>query len=373
MLDLWYSMIIVEVVKMKKLFAILLAVLMLCAPVVLAEEAPVEDDLPAEELSEDAGTTPDSALYGLDRALERIELALTFGRAAKAKKGLKHAKERLAEVKAMARAKKLAAMEEAQEAHDEILEEVQENLEEVSEEDSEADLEVVTDLENELNEHDQEVEKVEAFVDLKIIGELTEEQQQKLDELIASLKASGDNVRVKFKAKKDRAFIKYKTEFDKTDKQVKEKMEEIREEMKVEVGNKLVEKSVARLNAKIAKFEELVANAKKKGKDVSKMEIRLEKAKAVVAEIEGKSYEEARPLIKEVNQLLNFRQAYIKDKVQEGLEKVRDREKDSDEEAEEEVECITDADCMEEAQENTEEVCVDSMCVRVEEGEQTGE
>lgn len=54
----------------------------------------------AEELP-DPGVTPDSWLYGLDRAFERINLALTFDRAAKAEKHLQIASERIAELKAM--------------------------------------------------------------------------------------------------------------------------------------------------------------------------------------------------------------------------------------------------------------------------------
>jgi hypothetical protein len=77
---------------MRKIISILLyALLVLTTPITTAQEV----DLPS------AGITPDSRLYGLDRALERISLALTFNKAAKAEKRLKIASERLAELKEM--------------------------------------------------------------------------------------------------------------------------------------------------------------------------------------------------------------------------------------------------------------------------------
>ena len=50
---------------------------------------------------QDAGTTPDSVFYGLDRAMESINLAATFNSAKKAEVHLRHAEERLAELKEM--------------------------------------------------------------------------------------------------------------------------------------------------------------------------------------------------------------------------------------------------------------------------------
>lgn len=75
---------------MKKLIGLLMALLLIvsAAPVFAQEEA-------------EAGTGPDSALYGLDRAFERISLALTVDRAKKAEKRLQIASERLAELMEM--------------------------------------------------------------------------------------------------------------------------------------------------------------------------------------------------------------------------------------------------------------------------------
>ena len=86
-----YKIMSINKTKQKYIFfGILLSLLMLILPIVIAQET-----------TEDAGTTPDSILYGLDKAFERIGLAFTFGQANKAEKRLNHANERIAELKEM--------------------------------------------------------------------------------------------------------------------------------------------------------------------------------------------------------------------------------------------------------------------------------
>ncbi len=77
---------------MKKVLSILLyALLLLNTPITTAQV----EDLPG------AGITPDSPLYVLDTAIERIGLALTFKGEKKAEKRLQIASERLVELKEM--------------------------------------------------------------------------------------------------------------------------------------------------------------------------------------------------------------------------------------------------------------------------------
>ena len=52
-------------------------------------------------MDSEAGTTPDSFVWGIDRAIENLELALTFNIAKKENKRLENAYERLLEVKEM--------------------------------------------------------------------------------------------------------------------------------------------------------------------------------------------------------------------------------------------------------------------------------
>ncbi len=98
---------------------VLLALVLTMAPV-YAQEA----DLP------DPGVKPDSILYGLDRAIERIELALARGHARKADVHLNHAKERLAEVKALVEENKTEDVEDTLDDYQEEMEEAASEIEE---------------------------------------------------------------------------------------------------------------------------------------------------------------------------------------------------------------------------------------------------
>jgi len=75
---------------------------------------------------EDAGLLPDSILYRLDKAFERVSLALTFDKVAKAEKRLRIASERLAELKEMVGKGK-------SEYSDDLTEEYDNNLKEANE------------------------------------------------------------------------------------------------------------------------------------------------------------------------------------------------------------------------------------------------
>lgn len=86
---------------MKKLLSVLIAVLLMM-PLVAAQDEEVK-----------AGILPSSFLWGIDRAIEKIQLLLTFDVASKAERRLLIAEERLAEVKAMIEQNRLDHAEEA--------------------------------------------------------------------------------------------------------------------------------------------------------------------------------------------------------------------------------------------------------------------
>ena len=125
-------------------------------------EAVVEDGLTevASEETVEAGTTPDSPLWGIERALERINLALTFDRAKKAEKRLLHARERLLEVQAMAKKGKLKHAAKAAEAHAEEVEDAEKELGEAVSKDGETDK--LKTLEARFDKHVQVLERVQA-------------------------------------------------------------------------------------------------------------------------------------------------------------------------------------------------------------------
>ena len=90
--------------------------MMLSAGIVFAEETIEQSDV---DLQADAGLTPDSALYGIDLALEKLSLALAKDNFARAKIAMQQAKEHLAEARLMAKKEKLEARDKALKAHDE--------------------------------------------------------------------------------------------------------------------------------------------------------------------------------------------------------------------------------------------------------------
>ena len=72
---------------MKRGILFILCLLLLSMPFALAQEEEV-----------DAGVTPDSPFYALDKAMDRISLALTFDKARRSEKALQIAEERLQEL-----------------------------------------------------------------------------------------------------------------------------------------------------------------------------------------------------------------------------------------------------------------------------------
>lgn len=104
---------------MKKILSLLVSLLVLATPVFAAEEAEFVDP----------GVTPNSPVYGLDRALERIQLAITFKEEEKAKLKFKFAEERLAEAEVMAEEGEEELAEELMEDYEEGLNETNEEIE----------------------------------------------------------------------------------------------------------------------------------------------------------------------------------------------------------------------------------------------------
>lgn len=104
---------------MKKIaFIVVLLLLVSLIPSLLAEE-----ELP------DPGITPDSWLYGLDRAFERISLALTSDKAAKAEKRLQIASERIAELRVMVQRGKPEFIESLKQDYERELNETESEIE----------------------------------------------------------------------------------------------------------------------------------------------------------------------------------------------------------------------------------------------------
>jgi len=183
----------------------------------------------AQETSEDPGITPDSFLWGLDRALEQISLLLATSPSSKATKGLEHAQERLAEIKVMIEENKLDAAKKAEESHGETLAEVQENIDEIEEDNSTEEMEEIIEIEKELQDHKDEVDQVfgELKIKIKVEGDITPSQQTLIDSILASLEGQTGEVEIEIKNKKDRTRIKIKIETGKSDEEIDDDIEKL--------------------------------------------------------------------------------------------------------------------------------------------------
>ena len=139
---------------MKKYLLLALVAVLLLIPIANAEE-------------QDAGVLPDSPLWGLDKALEQIELMLAAGNIEKAKIELKHASERLSEVKIMIEEKRLDDAEDAEKAHREKIVKVRERIKNIDADDEDA-IEDEVELEDEIEQQEDEVDELERAIEIRI-------------------------------------------------------------------------------------------------------------------------------------------------------------------------------------------------------------
>lgn len=183
----------------------------------------------AQTTSENPGVTPDSFLWGLDRALEQISLLLAASPNSEAKIGLEIAGERLAEIKLMIEENKLEAAEKAKEEHGKTLGKVKEKIEEIEDDNSLEELEEVIEIEKELEENEQEIEQVsgELKIKIKIEGEITQEQRNLIDSILASLEGQTGEVEIEIKNKKNKIKIEIKLETGKSDEEIDDDIEKL--------------------------------------------------------------------------------------------------------------------------------------------------
>lgn len=208
-----------NLIKRYLVFGILL---MFILPVAIAQDT---NDL------EDPGITPDSILWGLDKAIEQFTLALTFDNIKKAKLHVKFANERLQEVKLMIEQNKLEAAEKAKNSHGRSMRRARLKVEALENEDSLEEIEEVVEIEKELENHDDEIDQVfdGLKVKIKIRGELTQEQKDLIDSFLESFKGQTGELEIEIKNKKNKIKIKIKQKTGKSDEEIETEIEGIEE------------------------------------------------------------------------------------------------------------------------------------------------
>ena len=187
---------------MYRLNYISIILILLILPLITAQDiSTTEEDI-------EAGVTPDNTFaWGIDRALENINLALTFDISKKAEKRLLQARERLLEVKEMIEQNKIEDAEKAEQEHQKTIEKVRIEISSLDENDDN-DLKNILEIEDELDEQEDEIEEIRTSVRIKIRGQLTDEQKAKLQEFLDSLDENVDRIRVEIRDKESRTLIR---------------------------------------------------------------------------------------------------------------------------------------------------------------------
>ena len=174
------------------MFAILLLTSMI-AYTVAQETSTTSTSVSESEITipdnETVSITPDKPFfYGLNRALERVSLALTLGKAAKAEKGLKHAEKRLLELKQMIEEKKFTEAEKALKEYEQDMDRVRARIQEFKDENNpKLELEQKLKLQNKLELLENNEDRLETTVQVKVFGNLSEQEQEKVNQMIELL------------------------------------------------------------------------------------------------------------------------------------------------------------------------------------------
>lgn len=214
-----------------KTIAILMATLLIFSamPLIAAEaDVNVSDngETTTAEATVSAGITPDSPLYGLERAMERISLSLTFNKAKKASKALGYAEERLAEVEEMAEEDNVEAAQEAQEDHDALINETEELVDELEtngdEETAENALGDVVELKFRIEAHSEKVARIKnRILERKIAsGNWSEEKIAQMRGVFDKIIAKSQEMDAKMEQKRENIRTKLKVLSELTDEEL---------------------------------------------------------------------------------------------------------------------------------------------------------
>ena len=229
-------------------FAILLGGLTF-APAFAAHPCVENDDscLPAshgiqitnQETADDAGILPDHPLYGLDVALDRLALLLTFDKTDKARLGLIIASERLSEVQLMIEANKIAHAERTQILHDEVIDEAQTALEEIELDTDDAEEELIKKLEIEarFTAHEERIDRITEKIKQRInsIDNLPSDQKLRVIVLLNNI---DDRVKIAMMRSSEEtreSEQRVRDQTGRTDFELKLFRDEIREKIKINI------------------------------------------------------------------------------------------------------------------------------------------
>lgn len=171
--------------------------------------------------------TPDQGfLWGLKRAIENVDSALTLGKSAKAQKGLAHAKERLCEVQLMIQEKKIDAAAKARLRYEQQMNKTEDDINGMENETE------VEDIAERLSEHRKFIAKMNSNA-IQARGNLTDEQKAALQNLMAAFNGSTNKVKVEIEAKREKLDIKVKAREAQAKKQAESAREKNKQDLEI--------------------------------------------------------------------------------------------------------------------------------------------
>ncbi len=183
---------------------------------------------------------PDSPIWGLKVAIQKIGIALSFSPNARASAALDLAQDRLAEVQQMINAGKPDAASSAQQEDTAMMQEVQNDVQAMPT-DSDKDIQDQARIKARIDDHANGVAAVSQQIQIRIATSgvtPTPDQQQKLLSLVQQIQqtfGSASNVHVQIQVKEDQTKVKIiaKTGVDPTQLEIKVKQIENQEAVKV--------------------------------------------------------------------------------------------------------------------------------------------
>ncbi len=207
--------------------------------------------LPGEE---NVGITPDSPLYGLSVALDRIRLALTFNKEKKAELGLKIAEKHLMKAKVLAMKGKAKGLDKATANYARFLEIARKQLEEAKMRNETERAEKIQALITQLEMHEEEVGDAE---ELLAASNIPDEQKERIIQKLEEMRQRAEEHRKMVEAKREQIKTILKQKYNLTDEEAEELMEKVKE--------RAIHKNIAfRANLEIEKANRTIAFMEKR-------------------------------------------------------------------------------------------------------------
>ncbi len=238
------------------------------------------------------GVVPGSVLYKLQTAIDRINLALTFDKAAKAEKGLRIAQKRLLQVEAMAERGKPDKAERAEKDYEWALSAAAKAAGEIESKDNSTikALERIARLQNITESHYEKMVEVKEEILRRQNTTMTPEQIAHLQDVFSKIEEKAKEMQFKLDTKREKVMLKQKARANMTNENIDELNEEINEKTGLAKGRQeRAQKQIEQAKQSIAKAKEKANKLEAEGRNISQLKELIEEAERQVGNLTNKS------------------------------------------------------------------------------------